>query len=76
MYYGRVEQGLETPVPAEDQAQLDIDSLQANCSEVTFLVAVDFEEEIVTTGFDVEELENQRTYLKDIANWLNDNVSP
>ena len=52
------------------------DSLFDNCSEVSTLVARDFLDKIYVIAFDAEDLQNQMLFLKDVANWLSDNVKP
>ena len=76
MYYGRVEIGIVTPEPIDSQLPLSVNRiLQANCSEATALVGRGLEDKVMTISFNAEDLENQRGFLLDVANWLNDNAN-
>ena len=76
MHFARVQAGLETQHDFSDLLpQFDNDSLEANCSNITEDVARDLENDIFSNLQASSDLESQRQYLKDIANWLADNVA-
>ena len=76
MFYGRVEIGVVTLEPVDSQLPPSVNGiLQDNCSEVTALVGRGIEDKIQTIAFNAEDLENQRGFLMDVANWLNDNAN-